>query len=56
MDCYNYQCPFRVNYMPENYIRCECIACPSRCTHEYIFITDQINDELEAYKDAMTGK
>ena len=30
-DCYNHGCPFRVNDTSSSN-RCECMACPNRCT------------------------
>ena len=34
VDCFNYSCPFRVNES-SNANRCECLACPNRCTGDF---------------------
>ena len=39
MDCFNYECPFRVNET-SNTNRCECIACPNRCTNDVVIASD----------------
>ena len=33
-DCYNHSCPFRVNDT-SSASRCECTACPNRCTGDF---------------------
>ena len=33
-DCYNHSCPFRVNDT-SSANRCECTACPNRCTGDF---------------------
>lgn len=37
MNCYNYNCPFRVNKITNSYY-CECMFCPHR-TDDYIVYT-----------------
>ena len=39
MDCFNSSCSFRVNET-SNPNRCECTACPNRCTKDVIIISD----------------
>ena len=34
VDCFNYGCPFRVNET-SSANRCECTACPNRCTGDF---------------------
>lgn len=48
MNCYNYNCPFRVNKITNPYY-CECIFCPNR-TEDYIIYTS--NRTLSADKIA----
>lgn len=59
-DCFNYRCPFRTNETT-NANRCECIACPNRCSHDYIIIpsnrtlTDREICEIKAKLDPDYG-
>lgn len=50
MNCYNYGCPFRVNYLPVD-SNCECVACPNRWKGGKIITTDgtMTYEELAAY-------
>ena len=38
MDCFNFNCPFRVNET-SSCNHCQCLACPNRDSHEYIITT-----------------
>lgn len=49
-DCYNAMCPFRVNYT-SNPNRCECTACPRRCTE----LTFSYSDTTIIDHDTLTG-
>ena len=46
MDCFNYECPFRVNETSSATL-CECTACPNRCTNDVIIVTDHTLTEQE---------
>ena len=40
MDCFNFNCPFRVNETSScNY--CGCLACPNRDSHEYTIASNR---------------
>lgn len=47
-DCYNHSCPFRVNDT-SNANRCECTACPNRCTGDFSIAWNRTltDEELE---------
>lgn len=49
-DCYNAMCPFRVNYT-SNPNRCECTACPRRCTE----LTFSFSDTTTTARDTLTN-
>lgn len=46
MDCFNHGCPFRVNET-SNANRCECTACPNKCTNDVIIVSDHTLTEEE---------
>lgn len=48
MDCFNRGCPFRVNET-SNANRCECTACPNKCTDDVIIVSNRTltNEEIE---------
>ncbi len=46
MDCFNNGCPFRVNDT-SNANRCECTACPNKCTNDVIIVSDHTLSETE---------
>lgn len=51
MNCYNHACPVRMNHST-NYHNCECVACPNKCTGEFLITSDhtltdnELNDLL----------
>lgn len=47
-DCYNQSCPFRVNDT-SSANRCECTACPNRCTGDFSIAWNRTltDEELE---------
>lgn len=45
MDCFNNGCPFRVNDT-SNANRCECTACPNKCTNDVIIVSDHTLDAV----------
>lgn len=49
MDCVNHGCPFRVNET-RNPNRCECTACPNKCTNDVIIVSDHTLSEEELRK------
>lgn len=51
MDCFNHSCPFRVNET-SSCNRCECIACPNRCSNSFIITSNHTltNDEIAILK------
>ena len=59
MDCFNFNCPFRVNETSScNY--CACLACPNRDRHEYTItsnrtLTDKEIAEMKAKLDPDYG-
>lgn len=46
MDCFNHGCPFRVNET-SNVNRCECTACPNKCTNDVIIVSNHTLTEAE---------
>lgn len=55
-DCYNYSCPFRVNDTSSSN-RCECTACPNRCTVDGFFSFNRTltDEELEEIRREQYG-
>nr|DAG70835.1 MAG TPA: hypothetical protein [Caudoviricetes sp.] len=51
VDCFNRGCPFRVNET-SNANRCECLACPNRCSEDGFFSYNWTltNKELEKFR------
>lgn len=47
MDCFNHDCPFRVNEA-SSCNRCDCVACPNRSTIPYSICSNRTltNEEL----------
>lgn len=50
-DCFNHGCPFRVNET-SNANRCECLACPNRCSGDGFFSYNRTltDEELEKFR------
>lgn len=48
VDCFNHSCPFRVNDT-SSANRCECTACPNRCTGDFSIAWNRTltDEELE---------
>ena len=45
MDCFNQSCPFRINET-SNVNRCECMACPNKCTGNVLITSNRtLTDE-----------
>lgn len=48
-DCFDYCCPFRVNFST-SVSRCDCIACPNRWTDDIVLVSDHtLTDKELAY-------
>lgn len=56
MDCFNYECPFRVNET-SSAIRCECIACPNRSSADRLIVSNRTltKEEIERMSDTNYG-
>lgn len=46
MDCFNHNCPFRVNDT-SNANRCECVACPNVVKNDVVLVSNHTMTEKE---------